>query len=111
MQENKRPVAVGLFFSLGHSTVVILLSLLVAQGTGYVQEPLPPVQGRLSGLIGTGVSAFFLLLMALVNFVIFLAVLRRFRGGAGQRPPGRRLARHARRARLDRPHLARPCSN
>ncbi len=78
MQENKRPVAVGLFFSLGHSTVVVLLSLLVAQGTGYMRSHYPEFQG-LYGLIGTGVSASFLLLMALVNFVIFLAVLRRFR--------------------------------
>ena len=44
MQENKRPVGVGLFFSLGHSTVVILLSLAVVQGTGYVKNHFPQFQ-------------------------------------------------------------------
>jgi high-affinity nickel-transport protein len=86
MQENKRPAAVGLFFSLGHSTVVILLSLLVAQGTGYVQNHFPQFKD-IGGLIGTGISAFFLLLIAVVNFIIFLEVFRRFqaaRKGAGR---------------------------
>jgi nickel/cobalt transporter (NiCoT) family protein len=78
MQQNQQPVAVGLFFSLGHSTVVILLSLLVVQGTGYVKDNFPQFQ-RVGGIIGTSVSAFFLLLIATVNFFIFLEVFRRFR--------------------------------
>ena len=43
MQQNKRPVGVGLFFSLGHSTVVILLSLAVAARHGLCEEPLPAI--------------------------------------------------------------------
>jgi nickel/cobalt transporter (NiCoT) family protein len=77
MQENKRPVGVGFFFSLGHSTVVILMSLLVAQGTGYVKNHFPEFQ-QVGGIIGTSVSAFFLLLIAVVNFIIFLEVFKRF---------------------------------
>jgi len=77
MQEHKRPVAVGFFFSLGHSTVVILLSLLVAQGTGYVKNHFPEFQ-QVGGIIGTSISAFFLLLIAVVNFIIFLEVFKRF---------------------------------
>ena len=87
MQENKRPVGVGLFFSLGHSTVVILLSLLVVQGTGYVKNHFPQFES-VGGIIGTAVSVFFLLLIALVNFVIFLDVFKRFqaarKGGVRQ---------------------------
>ncbi len=86
MQQKKRPVGVGLFFSLGHSTVVILLSLAVAQGTGYVKNHFPQFQ-QLGGIIGTSVSVFFLLLIALVNFVIFLEVFKRFqaaRKGGGR---------------------------
>ena len=78
MQQGQKPVGVGLFFSLGHSTVVILLSLLVAQGTGYVKNNFPQFQ-RVGEIVGTSVSAFFLLLIAGVNFLIFLEVFRRFR--------------------------------
>ncbi len=77
MQENKRPVAVGFFFSFGHSTVVVLMSLLVAQGTGYVKNHFPEFQ-QVGGIIGTSISAFFLLLIAAVNFIIFLEVFKRF---------------------------------
>ncbi len=77
MQANRRPVAVGLFFSLGHSTVVVLMSLLVAQGTGYVKNHFPELQA-VGGIIGTSISAFFLLLIAVVNLVIFLEVFKRF---------------------------------
>jgi nickel/cobalt transporter (NiCoT) family protein len=78
MQQNQRPAAVGFFFSLGHSTIVVLMSLLVAQGTGYVKDHFPQFQ-QVGGIIGTSISAFFLLLIAGVNFVIFLEVFRRFR--------------------------------
>lgn len=77
MQEHKRPVAVGLFFSLGHSTVVVLMSLLVVHGTGYVKNHFPEFQ-QVGGIIGTSISAFFLLLIAVINFIIFLEVFKRF---------------------------------
>ena len=38
MEQNKRPAAVGLFFSLGHSTVVVLMCLAVALGADYLRE-------------------------------------------------------------------------
>jgi nickel/cobalt transporter (NiCoT) family protein len=78
MQQGQRPAAVGLFFSFGHSTVVVLMSLLVAGGTGYIKEQFPRFQ-EIGGIIGTSVSAAFLLLIAGMNFFIFLDVLRRFR--------------------------------
>lgn len=77
MQEKKRPVAVGFFFSLGHSTIVILMSLAVVHGTGYVKNHFPEFQ-RIGGIVGTSISAFFLLLIAAVNFIIFLEVFKRF---------------------------------
>src|SRR6476620_8961929 len=51
MQEGKRPVAVGFFFSMGHSTIVILLSALVAIAAALVQNNLPQWEdaGRLTG--------------------------------------------------------------
>ena len=77
MQENKRPVAVGFFFSLGHSTIVIFDVALGGAGTGYVKNHFPELQ-QIGGIIGTSVSAFFLLLIAVVNFFIFLEVFNRF---------------------------------
>lgn len=77
MQEKKRPVAVGFFFSLGHSTVVILLSVLVAQGTGYAKTHFPELQ-QIGGIIGTSISAAFLLLIALMNLMVFWDVFRCF---------------------------------
>src|SRR6476659_8863500 len=44
MQDGKRPVAVGFFFSLGHSTVVVLLSAVVAVAASFVQTNLPEWQ-------------------------------------------------------------------
>jgi nickel/cobalt transporter (NiCoT) family protein len=78
MQENKRPVCVGFFFSLGHSTVVVLLSLLAAYGAGYVKNHFPEFQ-KVGGVIGASVSALFLLLIAVVNLTVFLDVFKRFR--------------------------------
>jgi high-affinity nickel-transport protein len=77
MQQNQKPVCVGFFFSLGHSTVVVLMSLFVAAGAGYVRDHFPQFK-QIGGVIGTSVSAFFLLLIAIVNFFIFLDVLKRF---------------------------------
>src|SRR6476646_8389120 len=62
MQDGKRPVAVGFFFSLGHSTVVVLLSIVVAITAGVVQTSLPQWK-EVGGLVGTFVSATFLYLI------------------------------------------------
>ncbi len=71
MQERQRPLGVGFFFSLGHSTVVVLLSLAIAVGAAMVKDHLPSFQ-RVGALVGTSVSATFLLLVAAINlFVLF----------------------------------------
>ncbi len=90
MQQGQKPVGVGFFFSLGHSTIVVLMSLCVAAGTGYVRDRFPQFQ-QVGGIIGTSVSAFFLLLIAVVNFFVFLDVFKRF--NAARR--GRLPAEHA----------------
>src|SRR5262249_5804605 len=77
MQQGKRPVAVGFFFSLGHSTVVILMCFLVALGTGFMKTHFPGFR-EVGSLIGTSVSAAFLLLIAIINFVIFIQVYQAF---------------------------------
>lgn len=59
MQEGKRPVATGFFFSLGHSTVVVLMSVGIAIAATAVKKSLPGLQ-NVGGLVGTSVSALFL---------------------------------------------------
>ena len=85
MQEGKRPVAVGTFFSLGHSTIVVLLSAGLAAASLFVQHNLPSLQAT-GSLIGTGVSALFLYLIAALNLLVLIDVFRTFRsvtrGGA-----------------------------
>ncbi len=78
MQDGKRPVAVGTFFSLGHSTIVILLSLLLAAASLFVQKEMPTFQA-VGGLIGTSVSAVFLFLIAALNIVILIDIFKTFR--------------------------------
>ena len=78
MQEGKRPVDAGFFFSLGHSTVVILASLAIAATTAAMQDRLSAFKAA-GATIGTVVSAVFLLLIAVVNMVILRDVWRGFR--------------------------------
>src|SRR5262249_697430 len=82
MQEHKRPVGVGFFFSLGHSTVVVLIALLVGLGAKAISAGIHDDHSALettAGLIGTSVSAVFLLAMALINLVILAQIVRAFR--------------------------------
>jgi high-affinity nickel-transport protein len=85
MQEGKRPLAIGFFFSLGHSTVVVIASLLIAIATTSLQSHFAELKA-MGGIVGTAVSAFFLFAVALVNVVILLSVYRTFmrvkQGGA-----------------------------
>ena len=76
---------VGLYFSLGHSTVVVLAALVVAGAAGALQDSFAGIKAVV-GPIGGAVSALFLLLIAGVNIVILRSVWRSFRevraGGA-----------------------------
>jgi high-affinity nickel-transport protein len=78
MQEGKRPAAVGFFFSLGHSTVVVLASVAIAATATAFKDRLDVLQ-IVGGAIGTLVSAVFLLAIAAMNLVILTTVYRTFR--------------------------------
>ncbi len=85
MQQGQRPVGVGLFFSLGHSTVVVLASAGIAATATALQGSFAAFR-EVGGIIGTGVSTLFLFVLAIVNLVILCSVYRTFRrvrrGGA-----------------------------
>jgi len=78
MQRGERPISVGLYFSLGHSTVVIFASLCVALVAATFKGQLESMHA-IGGVIGTLVSAAFLLAIAIVNLTIFFGVFRAFR--------------------------------
>ncbi|GAA96930.1 uncharacterized protein L969DRAFT_228788 [Mixia osmundae IAM 14324] len=69
------PCTVGLYFSLGHSTIVIVVTMTVAISTG-VAAHLNGV-GNVGGILGTTISASFLLLIALINIALLALMLRR----------------------------------
>jgi high-affinity nickel-transport protein len=77
MQEGKRPIAVGFFFSLGHSTIVVLASVAIAATALIFKQEFDTIHD-VGGVIGTLVSAFFLLAIAMMNTVILLGVYRTF---------------------------------
>ena len=78
MQENKKPVAVGFFFSLGHSTIVIGLTVAIAVAAVFIKNVIPTLQSA-GGLIGTSVSALFLLLIAAINMIVLVDIFKTFR--------------------------------
>ncbi|WP_329416279.1 HoxN/HupN/NixA family nickel/cobalt transporter [Nocardia vinacea] len=88
MNDGRRPLSVGFWFSLGHSTIVFglafVLSLGIAALVGPVKEHNSALH-RYTSLIGTTVSGLFLYLIAAINIVILVGILevfRRIRSGA-----------------------------
>ncbi|WP_424890886.1 HoxN/HupN/NixA family nickel/cobalt transporter [Streptomyces sp. XH2] len=81
MADGKRPVSVGFWFALGHSSVVVLLTLLVAGGTrlaGTLMDEESTTHQTL-GIVGTTASGGFLYLIAALNLVALAGILRIFR--------------------------------
>ncbi len=82
MAERKRPVSVGFFFSLGHSTVVFALALLIALGVRSLDRPIATHGSSLhavTGWVGTTVSGSFLYAIAALNVVILIGIVKVFR--------------------------------
>jgi len=82
MGEGKRPLSVGFWFSLGHSSVVFALALLLSLGVKTLAGPLRDDDSSLhdvTGLIGTAVSGTFLYVIAILNLVILAGIWKVFR--------------------------------
>jgi high-affinity nickel-transport protein len=82
MSEGKRPVSVGFWFSLGHSTIVFALVALLALGVralaGQVENDSSLLQ-RITGVVGTAVSGVFLYSIGIINLVILIGIIKVFR--------------------------------
>ena len=79
LHDGKRPLGVGFFFSLGHSTIVFALTTGLALAAGAVSGTLPGLQ-HTGSTIGTSVSGVFLLLIAIVNVFVLVDVVGAWRG-------------------------------
>ena len=77
MQKGDRPVAVGFFFSLGHSLVVLLLSIAVGYAASEVSKDFESLKA-LGAVVGTLISALFLFLLAGFNLLVLISVWRTF---------------------------------
>jgi nickel/cobalt transporter (NiCoT) family protein len=79
MQEGKRPVGVGMFFSLGHSTIVLALSIAIALAATMLQARFDAFTS-IGAVVGTLVSALFLFGIAFANILVLLSIFRTFQG-------------------------------
>jgi nickel/cobalt transporter (NiCoT) family protein len=77
MQEGRRPIGVGLFFSLGHSTIVVALSIAIAITATALQDQFDAFKS-FGGVVGTLVSAVFLFAIAAANVLVLISIYRAF---------------------------------
>jgi nickel/cobalt transporter (NiCoT) family protein len=91
MQEGRRPVAVGFFFSLGHATIVVALVLVIAPMTAAVQEHFAALK-EIGGMVATALSAAFLFAIAAANIVALAQICGALRatGKSGRMPADNR---------------------
>ncbi len=77
MQEGKRPTTVGMWFSLGHSTVVVALIIALILATRAVATNIPALQST-GAILGTLVSGSFLWIIGFINAVIVIGIYKIF---------------------------------
>lgn len=78
MQEGKKPVGVGFFFALGHSTIVVVMCALVALSASFINQSLPAFK-ETGALISTCVSCLFLLAIGFINLVVLIDTYKTWR--------------------------------
>ncbi len=78
LQEGKRPLGVGFFFSLGHSTIVFSLVAGLALAARTVSSQIPALQGY-GGYVGASVSGTFLWIIGTLNLIVLCDIIRIFR--------------------------------
>jgi nickel/cobalt transporter (NiCoT) family protein len=78
LQEGKRPLGVGFFFSLGHSTIVFSLAAGLAVATKTIDSGIPALQSY-GGYVGAGVSGTFLWIIGVLNLIVLVDIVRIFR--------------------------------
>ena len=84
LQKGKRPLGVGFFFSLGHSTIVFALAVATVMAAMAVEDYLPGLR-QVGALIGASVSGIFLWIIGILNLFVLLDLLKVWRtAGTGK---------------------------
>jgi nickel/cobalt transporter (NiCoT) family protein len=78
MQEGKKPLTVGTWFSLGHSTIVVSMIVALVISTRAIASSIPSLQNA-GAIIGTSVSGTFLWVIGLINIVIVLGIYKTYK--------------------------------
>lgn len=89
LQKGRKPLGIGFFFSLGHSTIVLGLAVGIAVAATAVKQDLPALR-NIGGVLGAGVSGLFLWTIGILNFLVLLDIL----GVWNQAKNGRHDHRH-----------------
>jgi nickel/cobalt transporter (NiCoT) family protein len=84
LRKGQRPLGIGFFFSLGHSTVVLGLAVAIVFAAAAVKQELPALRS-LGGVIGAGVSGMFLWLIGALNLLVLLDLLKLWNKAGGGR--------------------------
>jgi len=74
LQKGRRPLGVGFFFSLGHSTIVLVLAIVITLAAAAVKQDLPELK-NIGGILGASVSGAFLWLIGVLNLLVLLDIL------------------------------------
>jgi high-affinity nickel-transport protein len=105
LQDGRRPLGVGFFFSLGHSTIVFSLAAGLAVAARTVDSGIPSFRNY-GGYVGAGVSGTFLWVIGVLNLVVLVDIFRIFREmRTGAYDSGRLEARLLDRGFMNRFHL------
>jgi high-affinity nickel-transport protein len=72
---EKKPLGIGFFFSLGHSTIVLALAVAITLAAAAIKHDLPAMQ-NMGGIIGAGVSGTFLWIIGIINLLVLFDILR-----------------------------------
>jgi nickel/cobalt transporter (NiCoT) family protein len=75
LQKGKKPLGIGFFFSLGHSTIVFALAVAIIFSAAAVKHELPQLQ-NMGGIIGASVSGIFLWIIGILNLLVLLDILK-----------------------------------
>ncbi|BCZ16889.1 High-affinity nickel-transport protein NixA [Helicobacter sp. NHP19-003] len=77
-QQRQNPMGVGFYFSMGHSSVVIVMTIVTALALHWAKEH-TPMLAQIGGVVGTLVSGFFLLVVGILNGVILIDLFKVFK--------------------------------
>jgi high-affinity nickel-transport protein len=77
MQQGQRPVTTGLYFALGHSAIIVAMSIAVAFAAKAMTSRFD-IMKSVGGIISTSISALFLFTIAIVNLIVLVSVYRTF---------------------------------